>query len=397
MGSPAESGSVGMSAVELADAIRGRVLDPVQVTAAHLERIRAVDPVVRAFVEVFEQEALAEAAAVARRDDLEALPLAGVPVAIKDNLPMRGHPVRCGSAATDSRPQAEDHPVVRLLRSAGAVVLGQTSLSEFALWPQTEGAWGAAGDPWELRRTAGGSSGGSAAAVAARMVPLAIGNDALGSIRVPAACCGVVGVKPGHGVVPSEIGANSWYDTAVNGPLATTIADVQRALAVLSNGSFGEATPNVEQIRVGVLDRSPFPGTAVTEEARAGMRTVADTLTRAGLTVRPVESLSLQRFSVPMSARWFATAHAETTGLDRSQLQPRTRRSATVGGWTVRLGLVRAKDQTSLRHAPGWGVRRARRPTDPRHGRSPTGAAAPGTTVRGPPTSGSPSNGSGLS
>lgn len=351
MGSLAGSEIVGMSAVALAEAIRGRALDPVQVTAAHLGRIRAVDPLVRAFVDVFEQEALTEAAALGQRDDLADLPLAGVPVAVKDNLAVRGHPVRSGCAATAPGLSAEDHPVVRLLRSAGAVVLGRTNLSELALWSQTEGAWGATGDPWDLTRNAGGSSGGSAAAVAAGMVPLAIGNDAMGSIRVPAASCGVVGVKPGHGVLPSEIGVNSWYGTAVNGPLATTVDDLRQALAVLSGGAVGRSDPGVQRVRIGVLDTSPFPGTRVTDEASAGMRSVADALTNAGLDVRPVGSLSLQRFALPMFARWFATAHTEAAALDRSQLQPRTRRSASVGAWVLRLSMVRDKDAAALRNA----------------------------------------------
>ena len=349
MGSLAGSEIVGLSAVELAEAVRGRVLDPVRVTEAHVKRIRAVDPVVRAFVEVFEQEALAEAAELGRRGDLADLALAGVPVAVKDNLSVRGHPVRSGCAATASTSSGEDHPVVRLLRSAGAVVLGRTRLSELALWPQTEGAWGVTGDPWDLARNAGGSSGGSAAAVAAGMVPLAIGNDAMGSIRVPAASCGVVGVKPGQGVVPSEIGVNSWYGTAENGPLATTVDDVRVALAVLSGGAVGHADPGVDGVRIGVLDSSPFPGTRVSDEARAGMRSVAGALTNAGLTVRPAGTLSLQRFALPMFARWFATAHAEAAALDRSHLQPRTRRSASVGGWALRLGLVRDQDPAALR------------------------------------------------
>lgn len=351
MGPFAESEIVGMAAVELAEAVRGRVLDPVQVTAAHVERIRAVDPMVRAFVAVFEQDALAEAAALARRGDLADLPLAGVPVAVKDNLPVRGHPMRSGSAATAEGPRTEDHPVVHLLRSAGAVVLGRTTMPELALWPQTEGAWGATGDPWDLARNAGGSSGGSAAAVAAGMVPLAIGNDALGSIRVPAASCGVIGFKPGQGVLPSEIGVNSWYGTAVNGPLATTVDDVRHALAVLSGGAVGRGNPGVEGLRVGMLERSPFPGTRVSDEARAGMRGVAGALRRAGLDVGPVGPLSLQRFALPMFARWFATAHAEAAVLDRSQLQHRTRRSASVGAWMLRLRMVRDRDPAALRSA----------------------------------------------
>lgn len=375
MGSLAGSEIVGMSAVELAEAIRAQVVDPVQVVAAHVERIRAFDPVVRAFVEVFEQEALAEAAALVQRGDLDALPLAGVPVAVKENVAVRGHRVRSGSAATASSVSAEDHPVVRLLRSAGAVVLGHTRLSELALWPQTEGVWGATVDPWDLARNAGGSSGGSAAAVAAGMVPLAIGNDAMGSIRVPAASCGVVGVKPGQGVLPAEIGVNSWYGTAVNGPIATTVDDARLALVVLSGGAVGSAHPGIEQVRIGVVDSSPFPGTRVAEEACSGMRTVAELLTRAGLTVRPVGSVSLQRFALPMLARWFATAHAEGERLDRSPAatpDPQVSVSRCVGAAP---GVGAGQGRCSPAQRPCWCVRRPRRPADPGDRVAPTRAA----------------------
>ena len=131
------------------------------------------------------------------RPDRPGLALAGVPVAVKDNIAVRGEPMRVGSRASPAGPQACDHPVVARLRAAGAVVVGVTRMPELALWPFTDGAFGMARNPWDVSRTCGGSSGGSAAAVAAALVPLAHGNDALGSIRGPAAACGLVAVKPG--------------------------------------------------------------------------------------------------------------------------------------------------------------------------------------------------------
>jgi amidase len=151
-----------------------------------------------------------EAEAIDARADRAELRLAGVPVAIKDNRRVAGEPMRVGSAALPDVPQDKDHPVVARLRAAGAVVVGQTNLPELAIYPCTDSAFGIARNPWDRRRTPGGSSGGAAAAVASAMVPVAQGNDGLGSVRIPAAACGLFGIKPGFGVVPAQIGADSW-------------------------------------------------------------------------------------------------------------------------------------------------------------------------------------------
>ena len=200
-------------ALEIARAVRDRRLDPAAVIRAHLARIDEADPQLHAFQEVRRDGALADAAALAQRPDLGGLPLAGVPVAIKDNTDVAGLPTRQGSAATPAGPAASDDELVRRLRAAGAIPIGKTQQPELAVWPVTEPeAYPATRNPWDLSRTPGGSTGGGAAAVAAGMAALALGSDGGGSIRVPAACCGLVGVKPAPGRVPVAGGASEhWY------------------------------------------------------------------------------------------------------------------------------------------------------------------------------------------
>src|SRR5690606_30143615 len=125
----------------------------------------------------------------------------------------------------------EDHEVVRRLRGAGAVVIGTSRMPELGLWGTTDDATAITRNPWRTDRSAGGSSGGSAAAVAAGLVPLAHGTDGLGSVRIPAACCGIVGFKPGRGVVPCQLGAEDWFGLVEHGVFATSVADAAVAFA----------------------------------------------------------------------------------------------------------------------------------------------------------------------
>ncbi|NEA47982.1 amidase family protein, partial [Streptomyces sp. SID10815] len=118
------------------------------------------------------------------------------------------------------------------------VVVGLTNVPELCVFGTTEGVFGAARNPWDRTRTAGGSSGGSAAAVAAGMTPVALGNDGMGSLRIPAANCGLVAVKPGYGVVPAGIGEGDWFGMSENGPLATTVEDARLTLSVLAGAGF---------------------------------------------------------------------------------------------------------------------------------------------------------------
>ena len=233
---PPGSDLVGLTALELAERVHVRDVSPVDVVRAHLERIGGLDARVGAFQLVRGDAAIAEADLLSRRSDLGDLPLAGVPVGIKDNVAVSGEPTRNGSLATAGAGAADDHEVVTRLRAAGAIVIGKTKVPELCAWASTDGAFGIARNPWNLDRTPGGSSGGSAAAVAAAMVPVAHGSDGGGSIRIPSAACGVVGIKPGIGVVPGAAGKTGWYGLSSNGPLTTTVDDLHKLLMRLPVG-----------------------------------------------------------------------------------------------------------------------------------------------------------------
>src|SRR6478609_4230112 len=190
----------------IAAAVRAGDLTARAATQAALARIAERDAAIGAFQVVRSDAALREADAVDQRTDRFSLPLAGVPIAVKDNVAVSGEPMRIGSAGTDETPSEFDHEIVRRLRRAGAVVVGLTRVPELCVFGATDSVFGITRNPWNLERTPGGSSGGSAAAVAAGMVPVGHANDGMGSIRIPAACCGLVGLKPGSGVVPAGIG-----------------------------------------------------------------------------------------------------------------------------------------------------------------------------------------------
>ncbi len=190
---------VGETAVGIAAAVRSGRVTPAEVLEEHLERIAALDRRLGAFQLLRTDAGQGRGAGPSRAgDDLDGLPLAGVPVAVKDNVDLAGTPTRIGSAATSQEPAAADAELVRRLREAGALLVGKTSVPELCLWPFTESeAFGVARNPWSLDHTPGGSSGGSAAAVASAMVPIALAADGGGSIRMPASNCGLVGIKPG--------------------------------------------------------------------------------------------------------------------------------------------------------------------------------------------------------
>src|SRR3982074_385417 len=182
------------TAVELAKAVRAGELDPVQVTKDALARIAAADGVVGAFRRVRGDEALAEALALKERSDLAELPLAGVPIAVKDVTEVAGEYAEWGSTAGDQQPFDADGAIVTRLRAAGAVIVGLSRVPELCIWPMSDTVDGIARNPWEPTNVAGGSSGGSAAAVAAGLVPSAPGTDGLGSVRLPAGVFGLGGI-----------------------------------------------------------------------------------------------------------------------------------------------------------------------------------------------------------
>src|SRR5215468_10836483 len=246
---------VGSTAREIARAVRRGDTSAGQVVAAHLDHIKARGGGVNAFRVVRVAEALAEADAVDAQEELKNLPLAGVPIAVKENTAVAGLATWNGSDAAKSPVAETDHEVVRRLRGAGAIVVATSRMPEMGIWPFTDDQTAVTRNPWRSDRTPGGSSGGSAAAVSAGLVPIAHGNDGLGSVRIPAAACGLVGVKPGRGVVPSQLGATDWYGLAEHGILATTVADATVGLAVLA----GWAPPQLvepQPLRVAVSLRS---------------------------------------------------------------------------------------------------------------------------------------------
>jgi aspartyl-tRNA(Asn)/glutamyl-tRNA(Gln) amidotransferase subunit A len=216
------------SASEMAQALSKKDISSVELTKLHLGRIEAVDGKVHAFLHVDSQGAIAQATAVdAKRAAGEKLsPLAGVPLALKDILAQKGVPTTAGSKILQGWRPPYDSTVVAKLKAAGVVILGKTNMDEFAMGSSTENsAYGTTQNPWDLTRTPGGSSGGSAAAVAAFQAPLAIGTDTGGSIRQPAALTGIVGVKPTYGGV-SRYGVVA-YSSSLDqvGPFARTVLD----------------------------------------------------------------------------------------------------------------------------------------------------------------------------
>ncbi len=366
------------TAAEIAADVRAGRARAVEVVGEHLERIGEVDPGLGAFQLVRAESALAEAAAVDARPDRPGLRLAGVPVAVKDNVPVAGEPMRVGSLASPSAPQGRDHPVVARLRAAGAVVVGLTRLPELAIWPLTDGASGPTRNPWDPSRTCGGSSGGSACAVASAQVPLAHGNDGLGSIRIPAAACGLVGLKPGLGLVPAELGADDWSSMGENGQIATTVADAALGLSVMADDpALARVDPRPAGVRIALTTASLVPGTPIDRHWSGAAWDVAELLRGQGHQVvqaQPPVPLWMWR---SFQARWFAGAEdgAAALGLDRSAMQRRTRGHARLGRIVRRLGWVR------LEHTERW--RDVLAPFFARHDvvLAPTLAAPPPATI----------------
>ncbi len=316
-----------MSATDIAGGVQRRELSPVDVAAAFLRRIDEVEPRVNAFTALRRAEVEREAAALVGRDDLAGLPLAGVPIAIKDTFRVAGLPRRLGSRATPDQLSTEDGELVARVRRAGALVLGTTTMPELALWPH--GAADVYGkttsNPWDPTRTPGGSSAGSAAAVAARMAAIAIGSDGLGSIRIPAACCGLVGLKPGAGVVPAG-DVHPWFGHSEAGPIATTAADAALLLSVLSGAPPHDlAAP--QPLRIAVAVRAPGPGIRVHREYRRAAMEAAAMLAKAGHTVELIPGPRSLSIALALLRRWcaFAADDVARLGLEAEKLEPLTR------------------------------------------------------------------------
>jgi aspartyl-tRNA(Asn)/glutamyl-tRNA(Gln) amidotransferase subunit A len=310
-----------LTAIAIRDAIAGRRLSADAACQAALDRIAALDGTLHAFLSVDAERALARARDLDRAAHPVG-PLHGVPIALKDNLVVRGMTTTAGSRVLAGYRPPYTATVVERLEQAGAVILGKTVCDEFSMGSSTENsAFGPSRNPWAVDRIPGGSSGGSAVAVAAGFAPLALGSDTGGSIRQPAAHCGVVGIKPTYGRV-SRFGLIAFASSLDQiGPLARTVADAALALEVISGPDVRDATAadrdvppygaaltgNVRGLRVGVprgllADGVDAPVLAAFDDSLRVLATL-------GVSIQDVE-LPHSRFAIPV---YYLIATAEAS------------------------------------------------------------------------------------
>ncbi len=293
-----------LAATELIERYRARSLSPVEATQACLDRIRAVDRAINAFCFLDEPAALASARDSEQRWSRGAPcgPLDGVPVAIKDLILTRGMPTLRGSrTVAANQPWDVDAPVTARLREAGAVILGKTTTPEFGCKGETNSPLtGITRNPWDLAKSSGGSSGGTAAAVAAGMCPIAIGTDGAGSVRIPAAFCGNFGFKPSFGRVPAYP-LSPFGSVAHLGPHTMNVSDAALAMNVMKRPDARDWTslpPDDSDYRAGLSDGlrgvriaySPALGYAqVDPEVARAVRSAVDQLATLGAQVREID------------------------------------------------------------------------------------------------------------
>jgi amidase len=326
----------------LAEQVRGRQVTPRELVELFLHRIESLDPQLNAFRVTMADQALAEADAFSNFDGV----LAGVPIAVKDDLAVAGQSTSWGTRSFGP-PRVSDSEAVRRLRAAGAIPIGITNVPELMIFPWTATkANGITRNPWDLTRTTGGSSGGSGAAVAAGMVPAATGSDGGGSIRIPAACCGLVGMKPSRGRVSTQPEGQGWLGLSVYGPLARTVrdsalmldamhgvvdADADRAPAPSGTFAAAAATPP-SKLRIAVSRKIP-PGfiARVSADQRGAWERMGRLLESLGHEVverTPRYGLS----SLEFTQTWIRGIYEQSLEVpDRSQFERSTRQMAAAG------------------------------------------------------------------
>jgi aspartyl-tRNA(Asn)/glutamyl-tRNA(Gln) amidotransferase subunit A len=341
-----ESGIADLTLSEVAEAIRLRKTSSVEATQACLDRIARFDAALRAFITVDAEGALA-AAKAADTSPQPRGPLHGVPLAFKDLCHVRGLPTSCGTKTAEYFSADPECTAVARLRDAGAVVLGKLNMTELALGPFGDNAHhGDVQNPWKPGHAAGGSSSGSAAAVAARLAFGALGSDTGGSIRLPAACCGIVGFKPTYGRV-SRAGAMalSWSVDHL-GPMTRTVRDCALMLSVIAGHDPRDATSSRRRIgdlltavdrplagiRVGVPENYYFDG--VTAEIDTAVRVAAGTLESAGArvhTLRIPDPATMADVCNIIARCESAVIHARVARERPHELQPAVRSRLEVG------------------------------------------------------------------
>ncbi|MBI5481548.1 MAG: Asp-tRNA(Asn)/Glu-tRNA(Gln) amidotransferase subunit GatA [Deltaproteobacteria bacterium] len=318
-----------VGAAELRERIARRELSSVEATRAYLDRIARRDGRLHAFLHVDEEGALARAAAIdaaLARGEAPG-PLAGVPVALKDIFVTRGIPTTCGSRILAGWVPPYDGTAATRLRAAGAVLLGKLNMDEFAMGSSNENsAFGPTRNPWDLQRVPGGSSGGSAAAVAASLCALALGTDTGGSIRQPASLCGVVGIKPTYGRV-SRYGVIAFASSLDQvGPLGRGVADCALALEVIAGHDPRDATSlpapvpryrdaagrGVRGLRVGVP--TEYFGAGLDPEVAAAVTAAIESLRAAGAAV---VSVSLPHTEYAIAAYYLICTAEASSNLAR--------------------------------------------------------------------------------
>jgi Asp-tRNA(Asn)/Glu-tRNA(Gln) amidotransferase A subunit family amidase len=300
-----------LSASQIADHIRNKKVSPVEVVKDHLARIERLNPQLNAFVQLDEERALdqacsAEAAAMRGRN---LGPLHGVPLSIKSSIDVAGMRCEAGTKLRAGYVASADAPLVTRLRNAGAIVLGVTNTPELLMaWETDNLLYGRTNNPWDLSRTAGGSSGGEAAAIASGCSAGGVGSDGGGSIRVPAHFCGICGLKP----TPGRIPATGHYPQSVGpfallgvvGPMARTVADLKLMFETMQGPDIGDpsAAPvpvccpgdaELKKLRIGYFEDDGR--TPVTQETRAAVRQAAEALRRAGFEVEPFHPENLEK------------------------------------------------------------------------------------------------------
>jgi aspartyl-tRNA(Asn)/glutamyl-tRNA(Gln) amidotransferase subunit A len=299
-----------MTIGEVRDGIASRAISATDACRAALDRIESVNPTLNAFNHVAAERALARARAI----DAGAAggPLAGVPIALKDNMCVRGMRTTASSRILDTFVPPYDATIVQRLEAAGAIIVAKTNCDEFAMGSSNENsAYGPVRNPWDLERTPGGSSGGSAASVASRCVPLALGSDTGGSIRQPASFCGVVGLKPTYGRV-SRYGLLAFASSLDQiGPITRTVGDAAIALSVLAGHDPADSTSSLEPVpdyaaaltgdirgvRIGVP--RAFVSEGVDDAVRGAFDAALAVLRDAGAVLVDIE-LPHARFAIPV-------------------------------------------------------------------------------------------------
>ncbi len=346
-------------AARQAELVRAGEVSARELVELYLERIERIDPELNAYRVVMAERALADAdQADSRRAGGDERPLLGVPVAIKDNVDVAGELTTHGTAAYGP-PAGEDAEVVRRLRAAGAVVIGKTNLPELAIMGTTESpSWGITRSPWDTDRTPGGSSGGSAAAVAAGLAGLGQASDGAGSIRIPAANCGLFGLKTQRGRVSLAPDEGHWLGLSVAGAVTRTVLDTAVFLDAVAEasdgGSFADAARTAPgRLRVAVSTRLPVPspGLKLAPEVRSALEGSAALLRSLGHDVSP-RNPYYGLIGAVFAPRYLKGIEQEAASMARPErLQRRTRGFARLGGLVPEAAVRRALDAEAAQAA----------------------------------------------